>query len=196
MATLKKGLHQAVTIARRERRLYSAPTDGSIPPAKQKYVPTSGTYPKGFVVGSAHAGVKPSNTKFDDLALIVSKKACAAAGVFTRNMFKAAPVVTSKRVIHEHQHHGFRGVIINSGCANAVTGQGGLVDAEAMIETARACLIHDSSFNVKRASDGKADGNTAAQDTSGSTRPKGRLPITSDDDSNLLVMSTGVIGQR
>ncbi|KAI1663146.1 mitochondrial [Pyrenophora tritici-repentis] len=41
-------------------RTYSAPGDGVIPPAKKKYVPTSGTYPRGFKVGSAHVGVNPN----------------------------------------------------------------------------------------------------------------------------------------
>jgi glutamate N-acetyltransferase/amino-acid N-acetyltransferase len=113
-------------------RQYSAPADRSIPAAKQKYIPTTGTYPKGFLVGSAHAGVKASNTKYDDLALVTSEKPCAAAAVFTQNIFKAAPVHVSKKFLAERQSAGFRGVVVNSGCANAVTGTGGMEDAEAM----------------------------------------------------------------
>jgi glutamate N-acetyltransferase/amino-acid N-acetyltransferase len=113
-------------------RQYSAPADRSIPAAKQKYIPTTGTYPKGFLVGSAHAGVKASNTKYDDLALVTSEKPCAAAAVFTQNIFKAAPVNVSKKFLSERQSVGFRGVVVNSGCANAVTGTGGMEDAEAM----------------------------------------------------------------
>jgi len=113
-------------------RQYSAPADRSIPAAKQKYIPTTGTYPKGFLVGSAHAGVKASNTKYDDLALVTSEKPCTAAGVFTQNIFKAAPVNVSKKFLADRKSSGFRGVIVNSGCANAVTGTGGMEDAEAM----------------------------------------------------------------
>src|ERR1700712_2177309 len=98
-------------------RQYSAPADRSIPAAKQKYIPTSGTYPKGFLVGSAHAGVKASNTKYDDLALVTSEKPCAAAGVFTQNIFKAAPVNVSKDLLKKRHSAGFRGIVVNSGCA-------------------------------------------------------------------------------
>lgn len=116
-------------------RQYSAPADRAIPAAKQKYIPTSGTYPKGFLAGSAHAGVKASNTKYDDLALVISEKPCAAAAVFTQNIFKAAPVTVSRKFLFERRSSGFRGVVVNSGCANAVTGTGGMEDAEAMAKT-------------------------------------------------------------
>ena len=117
-------------------RQYSAPADRSIPAAKQKYIPTTGTYPKGFLVGSAHAGVKASNTKYDDLALVTSEKPCAAAAVFTKNIFKAAPVIVSAALLYERKNAGFRGVVVNSGCANAVTGTGGKEDAIAMASAA------------------------------------------------------------
>jgi glutamate N-acetyltransferase/amino-acid N-acetyltransferase len=113
-------------------RQYSAPADRSIPAAKQKYVPTSGTYPKGFLVGSAHAGVKASNTKYDDLALVTSEEPCSASAVFTQNVFKAAPVTVSNDFLAKRKCAGFRGVVVNSGCANAVTGTGGMEDAVAM----------------------------------------------------------------
>jgi glutamate N-acetyltransferase/amino-acid N-acetyltransferase len=113
-------------------RQYSAPADRSIPAAKQKYVPTSGSYPKGFLVGSAHAGVKASNTKYDDLALVTSEEPCSAAAVFTQNVFKAAPVNVSNGFLAKRKCAGFRGVVVNSGCANAVTGTGGMEDAVAM----------------------------------------------------------------
>ena len=113
-------------------RQYSAPADRSIPAAKQKYIPTTGTYPKGFLVGSAHAGVKASNTKYDDLALVTSEKPCAASAVFTQNIFKAAPVNVSRNFLMDRRSAGFRGVVVNSGCANAVTGTGGMEDAVAM----------------------------------------------------------------
>lgn len=113
-------------------RQYSAPADRSIPAAKQKYVPSSGTYPKGFLAGSAFAGVKASNTKYDDLAFVGSETPCAATAVFTQNVFKAAPVIKSKQYLHDQQNAGFRGVIVNSGCANAVTGALGIEHAETM----------------------------------------------------------------
>ncbi|KAL3471398.1 arginine biosynthesis protein ArgJ [Aspergillus californicus] len=113
-------------------RCYSAPVDAAIPASKRKYIPSSGSYPKGFVVSGTHVGVKASNTKFPDLALISSETPCSAAAVFTTNKFQAAPVQVSKKILHASQGQGIRSVVINSGCANAVTGKGGLEDAANM----------------------------------------------------------------
>ncbi|KAI2603705.1 DNA replication factor C-like protein [Hypoxylon sp. NC1633] len=117
-------------------RFYSAPVNGSIPAAKRVYVPTSGTYPRGFKVSGTIVGVKPKNTTKPDLALITSDTPCAAAAVFTKNKFQAAPVTFSRALLQEQKNSGLRSVIINSGCANAVTGKGGLEDAEAMAKEA------------------------------------------------------------
>lgn len=120
-------------------RNYSAPVDG-IPAAKQKYIPTSGTYPKGFLVSGTHVGVKPSNKSNPDLAFLASETPCAAAAVFTKNKFQAAPVTVSRTMLKRRSNKNIRGVIINSGCANAVTGKGGLEDAESMAATADSCF--------------------------------------------------------
>ncbi|KAI1340938.1 hypothetical protein F5Y15DRAFT_378375 [Xylariaceae sp. FL0016] len=111
-----------------------------IPAAKKRYVPTSGTYPKGFKVSGTIVGVKPSNTTKPDLAFITSDTPCAAAAVFTKNKFQAAPVTFSRALLQSRANAGLQGVIINSGCANAVTGRGGLEDAEAMAKEADKCL--------------------------------------------------------
>ena len=113
-------------------RHYSAPVDGSIPAAKQKYVPKSGTYPKGFLVSGIHVGVKPSNKHLPDLTIISSEQPCSAAAVFTKNKFLAAPVTVSREILEKRSGKGIRSIIINSGCANAVTGKGGLEDATFM----------------------------------------------------------------
>lgn len=68
-------------------RRYSAPGEGSIPSSKKKYVPTSRSYPLGFLAAGTHVGVKASNTRFDDLALVASKTPYAGAVVFTKNKF-------------------------------------------------------------------------------------------------------------
>ncbi|CAN9367981.1 unnamed protein product [Alternaria alternata] len=147
-------------------RTYAAPGDGVIPPAKKKYVPTSGTYPLGFKAGSAHVGVKASNTRFDDLALIASDTPCAGAAVFTTNKFQAAPVTVSRDMLKKRKGEGIRAVVVNSGCANAVTGRGGIEDAISMGKETDKCFI---------------------QDKNGQDDLKG---------SRSIVMSTGVIGQR
>jgi glutamate N-acetyltransferase / amino-acid N-acetyltransferase len=121
-------------------RFYSVPGEGAVPPSKQKYIPKSGTYPLGFLASSVHVGVKPSNTRFDDLALIVSELPAAAAAVFTKNKFQAAPVTVSRSTINKRQGEGIRAIVVNSGCANAVTGIGGIRDAEQMGKVTDKCV--------------------------------------------------------
>lgn len=147
-------------------RNYAVPGELTVPASKKKYIPTSGTYPLGFRAGSAHVGVKASNTRFDDLALIASDAPCAAAAVFTTNKFQAAPVTVSRDMLKRRAGNGVRAVVVNSGCANAVTGKGGIEDALAMGEATDECFIKDGN--------GEDDGN----------------------GSRTIVMSTGVIGQR
>ncbi|KAL4890376.1 arginine biosynthesis bifunctional protein ArgJ, mitochondrial [Aspergillus ambiguus] len=120
-------------------RNYSAPVDMAIPASKRKFIPSSGSYPKGFLVSGTHVGVKASNTKFPDLALISSETPCSAAAVFTTNKFQAAPVQVSRDILKSRQGQGVRSVVINSGCANAVTGKGGLEDAVAMGQKVDEC---------------------------------------------------------
>lgn len=120
-------------------RFYSAPTDHSVPVRKQKYVPSSGNYPQGFLVSGTHVGVKPGSSKLD-LALLVSERPCVATSVFTQNRVKAAPVLACSNLLAKTKGRGVRSVIINSGCANAVTGEGGLRDANDMAEKVKDCL--------------------------------------------------------
>ncbi len=147
LSTLSKTAYSRSAHCIQRSRYYSAPAERSIPPAKQKYVPTSGTYPKGFLAGSAHAGVKASNTKYDDVALVVSEKPCPAKAVFTRNLFKAAPCLYSQSLLGDKQESEkrYRGIVVNSGCANAVTGIKGREDAKAMSESVDKCF-GDESF--------------------------------------------------
>jgi glutamate N-acetyltransferase/amino-acid N-acetyltransferase len=151
MATASSGLVTSfIRCARGQIRHYSAPLDNSIPAAKQKYVPTSGTYPKGFLVSGTHVGVKPSNIKYPDLAFIAAEQPCSAAAVFTTNKFQAAPVQVSKAMLFKRKGQGVRSIIINSGCANAVTGKGGMEDAVTMGEKASACFSDAEDGNGNR----------------------------------------------
>ena len=136
---LKRGLFSG------QKRDYSAPLAHAIPAAKQKYIPTGGYYPKGFLVSGTHIGVKPTNTSFPDLALLYSERSCSAAAVFTKNKFQAAPVTASREVLAKSQGQGIRAIIVNSGCANAVTGKGGLRDASSMINAVDACFSSPQS---------------------------------------------------
>ncbi|KAI5124247.1 hypothetical protein M0805_005096 [Coniferiporia weirii] len=94
------------------------------------------TFPRGFLLGGTHAGVKKVKGT-PDLALAVSAspRPAAAAGVFTRNAVAAAPVLVSAQVL-EAAGARVRAVVVNSGCANAVTGKRGLDDAWSMVRAA------------------------------------------------------------
>jgi glutamate N-acetyltransferase/amino-acid N-acetyltransferase len=84
------------------------------------------TEPLGFRAAGVAAGIKFGRL---DLALLAADAPCAAAGVFTANLAKAAPVLVSR----EHLQSGSaRAVVVNAGCANAGTGEGGLADAREM----------------------------------------------------------------
>ncbi|KAJ4423819.1 glutamate N-acetyltransferase [Gnomoniopsis sp. IMI 355080] len=102
-----------------------------IPAKKQKYVSSSGTYPLGFQAAGVIVSVKPNNTTKPDVALLTSDRPCAAAAVFTKNKFQAAPVTFSRDLLKKTGNR-IQNVIINSGCANAVTGKGGFDDAVKM----------------------------------------------------------------
>jgi len=99
------------------------------------------TFARGFVAGAVAAGVKHEGTTRLDIALIASTaEHCHAAGVFTTNEVIAAPcVVTKKHVARGH----LRGIIVNSGNANACTGPQGERDSVAMANAAGELLRVD-----------------------------------------------------
>ncbi len=79
------------------------------------------TAAKGFEAAGVEANIKYKNRM--DMALVYSKTPCIAAGVFTQNIVKAAPVLWDKDVVtHAKEVHA---IIINSGIANACTGKEG-----------------------------------------------------------------------
>lgn len=85
------------------------------------------TAPKGFQAAGLRAGIKPGKTN-KDMALVVSEVPCAAAGVFTRNRVKAAPVQWDAKQLEEYGVA--RAVIVNTGIANACTGRQGYENVE------------------------------------------------------------------
>ena len=109
--------------------------------------------PQGFRAAGVYTGVKRASDKLD-LSLIVSDRAAVAAGVYTQNVVCGAPVQINRQ---RTPSDSARAVIINSGVANACTGERGLRDAKKMaVRTAEVCDL---------------------------------------DPENVLVMSTGVIGE-
>lgn len=76
---------------------------------------------KGFMANGLNAGIKNNVKK--DMALVYSEKPCVVAGVFTTNKVKAAPVKWDYNVVHNSPYA--QAVVINSGVANACTGEEG-----------------------------------------------------------------------
>ena len=79
------------------------------------------TAAKGFEAASAAAGIKYQGR--DDMALIYSETPCRAAGTFTTNVVKAAPVKWDQKIVAESPY--VQAVVVNSGIANACTGAEG-----------------------------------------------------------------------
>ncbi|WP_037313104.1 bifunctional glutamate N-acetyltransferase/amino-acid acetyltransferase ArgJ [Amycolatopsis orientalis] len=88
------------------------------------------TQPKGFRAAGVAAGIKAEGKL--DLALVVNDGPLqVAAGVFTRNVIKAAPVLWSQEVLKQQR---LKAVVLNSGGANAATGPGGFQDTHKTAE--------------------------------------------------------------
>jgi len=92
---------------------------------------------KGFFANGLHCGIKKNGKK--DLSIFYSGKPCVASGVFTKNIFKAAPVIVSQKNIKNKIH----AIVANSGCANACTGKRGIDDAK------KICELTAAQLNVK-----------------------------------------------
>lgn len=85
------------------------------------------TAPQGFLAAGVKAGIKASGNH--DVAVIYSTVPASTGAVFTQNKMCAAPVLLSREVAQESVA---QAIIVNSGCANACTGEQGLLDAREM----------------------------------------------------------------
>eukprot|EP01132_Coremiostelium_polycephalum_P009332 gene9332-11445_t len=88
------------------------------------------TRPKGFKTGTSACGLKTTGNK--DICVIFSEKPCTFHAVFTTNQVKAAPVLVSHQHLNKLKGVGMQSCVINSGCANACTGDLGLENANKM----------------------------------------------------------------
>lgn len=102
---------------------------------------SSVAFPRGFVASGISAGIKENG--LSDLGLIVSEEYATAAAIFTKNRFLAAPILISKKKL-ERSRNKAKAVIVNSGCANALTGKMGLKSAERII----SALAHETRFGA------------------------------------------------
>lgn len=127
-------------------------------------IPGGVTAPEGFEAAAAAAGIKYQNRT--DMAMIYSTAPCTAAGTFTSNVVKAAPVLWDRHIVRETDTP-VRAVVVNSGIANACTGQEGLDICSQTAEEAAAAL------------------NSCGTDGEGPVRKE-----------QVLIGSTGVIGMQ
>ncbi len=93
----------------------------------------------GFLAGAAGCDIRNKDDLSRlDVAVLFSEKSCSGAGVFTINAVKAAPVRVCQEVLRSGKS--FRGIVANSGNANACTGEGGMEDAREMAKIAADAL--------------------------------------------------------
>lgn len=89
------------------------------------------TIPSGFQFSTAQCGFKRPGRS--DLGLVISAIPAVAAGVFTTNRFQAAPVLVARDVLDKGAS-GIRAIVVNSGQANACTGQEGIANCRATLK--------------------------------------------------------------
>jgi glutamate N-acetyltransferase/amino-acid N-acetyltransferase len=94
------------------------------------------TAARGFLASGVHAGIRKARA---DLALVVSDRPASAAAVFTTNRVQAAPVLVSRRNLRASGGRA-RAIVVNSGNANACTGEAGLLAARATADEAARLL--------------------------------------------------------
>ncbi|SCM81743.1 Arginine biosynthesis bifunctional protein ArgJ (Includes: Glutamate N-acetyltransferase; Amino-acid acetyltransferase) [uncultured Sporomusa sp.] len=102
------------------------------------------TAPQGFTAAGIHAGIKKNGKT--DIGMIYSKVPAAGAAMYTTNKMAAAPVIVSRQASDRGK---IRAIVVNSGCANACTGDQGLQDAKTMAhEAAKALNLDDCEVLV------------------------------------------------
>jgi len=85
------------------------------------------TSPKGYLAGACYVGVKSRKSEKPDVTILYSQEPATCAALFTTNKFCAAPVLLGREVLKKGRA---RAVVINSGNANAATGEQGMENAK------------------------------------------------------------------
>jgi glutamate N-acetyltransferase/amino-acid N-acetyltransferase len=136
-------------------RAEASETDASATDASEDAVSVSGSaatgasatgvgvcFPRGFSAGTAAAGIRgDGDMSRADIAVVMSDRPCAGAGVFTQNLVKAAPVIISQLTLRRGTP--IHAVVANAGNANACTGAQGLRDALRMCALTAGALGRD-----------------------------------------------------
>lgn len=98
------------------------------------------TAPEGYKATGVEVGIKAGHSGKKDMAMVYSANPCRVAGTFTTNLVKAAPVKFDRRVVDSGKD--VHAVVVNSGVANACTGETGMKYCETIAEeTAKALNI-------------------------------------------------------
>ena len=163
------------------------------------------TAPKGFLASGLNAGIKNQTKK--DMAMVFSSTPCAAAGVFTTNLVKAAPVKWDKEIVTTSPY--VQAVVVNSGIANACTGAEGLgYCADTAAEAAAALNIPKTAVLVASTGvigkqlpiDKIKSGVTALSKVLGSSREDAKLAaeaiMTTDTKSKEVACSLELDGKQ
>jgi len=153
-------------------------------------IPGGVTAPQGFTAAGAVAGIKYERK---DVALVYSDREASAAGVFTTNIVKAAPVLLTMEHIKDGKA---RAVVANSGNANACVGPRGLDDARATVGEA-ARLLHLPVEQVLVASTGVI-GQPLPMDRvlSGVRRAVAELSEDGGHDAVTAIMTTDIVAKE
>ena len=96
------------------------------------------TAPKGYSATGLRVGIKEGQSDKKDMAMVYSARPCKAAGTFTTNVVKAAPVKFDRQVIDSNED--VQAIVVNSGVANACTGAEGMGYCEEMAQTTAEVL--------------------------------------------------------
>ncbi|MDY5576676.1 MAG: bifunctional ornithine acetyltransferase/N-acetylglutamate synthase [Lachnospiraceae bacterium] len=105
------------------------------------------TAAKGFKATGLEVGIKAGHTGKKDMAMVYSEVPCKAAGTFTSNVVKAAPVKYDMDIVKNSPY--VQAVVVNSGVANACTGEEGMKNCRLLAdETARVLNIPDNSVII------------------------------------------------
>jgi glutamate N-acetyltransferase/amino-acid N-acetyltransferase len=153
------------------------------------FIPSGGvTSPQGFLAGATSAGIKYTDKRRLDFGILFSIVPCAAAAVFTTNKVKAAPVLLDQARMKKGTA---RAVVMNSGCANACTGEQGMADAIEMTALA-ARHVNVTSEDVLVASTGVI-GVTLPMERIRPAIPKVVLTVAGGHDLARAIMTTDTV---
>ena len=154
-----------------------------------EFIPSGGiTSPGGFSAGAVSAGIKNSKGIRLDLGILFSELPCNAAAVFTGNKVRAAPVVLSQQRLRRGKA---AALVVNSGCANACTGESGIAHSVEMTELV-ARHLGLSPENVLVASTGVI-GNYMPMERVRAAIPEITLSVDGGHELAMAIMTTDTV---